>query len=64
MGGQWEKVKRFQSHSYLVQTIHFFRGVNDFFTSATLRIHGGEMLFYLCVFLSAETAGPMGPFEN
>lgn len=32
---------------YLVQTIHFFRGVNDSITSATRRIHVGGMLFGL-----------------
>ena len=31
--------------SYLVQTIHFFRGVHDSVTSATQRIHVRGMLF-------------------
>lgn len=54
---------------YLVQTIHFFRGVNDSITSATQRIHVGGMLFKLVSKETADGAGcncvlPSAHFEN
>lgn len=45
-GGQ-KQSKTIFSCPYLVQTIHFFRGVNDSITSATRRIHVGGALSML-----------------
>lgn len=46
------------SCSYLVQTVHFFRGVNDLITSATQRIHVEPSFFFSFFFAQKTRIGP------